>query len=138
MKLNTHFTLPAALLALALGTAPVMAQGPGPAPDQAPAPGAPDAPAPGGEPQATMVQGELLRVDADKQMFWVEGADRREFQFRYTPDTEVTGEAQNLEGLATKTGTRVTVEFRAKGGEAIATTITIHAQAQEPSLEPQR
>ena len=129
MKLTVHFTLPAALLALTLGAAPVLAQAPVPAPDQAPAPGA--------QARATMVQGELLRVDAEKRMFWIEGADQKELQFRYTEATEVTGEAQNLEGLATKTRSRVTVEFRAEGGEALATKIAIHAQDQaQPSPQP--
>lgn len=129
MKLSVHFTLPAALLALAIGTAPVMAQAPAPAPAQPPAPGA--------QARATMVQGELVRVDADKQMLWIEGADGKEIQFRYTAATEVSGEAQNVEGLATKTGTRVTVEFRVEGSEAIATKIVIHAQEQsQPSPQP--
>lgn len=76
-------------------------------------------------------QGELLRVDAETKMFWIETADGKEQQFTYNDNTEVTGEAENVEGLSTHAGTRVNVEYRAEGEAAVATKIAIQPEAAE-------
>jgi hypothetical protein len=123
MTLNIRCALPTAALALALGAGPLAAQGPAPAPGPAPSPDS--------QQQTMNAQGELLRVDLEKKMFWIEAAAGQEREFSFTDTTEVTGGAENVEGLAGKAGTRVTVEYRAEGGRDVATKIAIEAQSSD-------
>jgi hypothetical protein len=129
MKLNIGPGFSAvAALALTLSAPPLWAQ------SQAPAPPSQQ------QPQAMSAQGELLRVDLEKKQFWIEDASGKEVQFRFTEATEVTGQVKNIEGLATKTGTRVAVQYRAEGGGAVATKIDIQASAADgakPEPRPQ-
>ena len=124
MKFGSKFTISAAVLGLALASAPVMAQD---SPAQPPA--ANRAPAA----QAKTVQGELLKVDTDKKLLRIKAADNKEMEFRFTTETEVTGEGQNIEGLATKTGTKVSVDYRGEGSNMVATKIAIQAAEARPS-----
>lgn len=128
MKLN-KITVPAAILTLALGVTPLAAQTPAPSTQPASGPAAQSAPRRGVEAKASSVQGELLRVDMDKKMVVIEAADGKEQSFRFNDDTEISGAAQNVEGLATKTGTRVTVEFEGAAASAVAKKISIQAAA---------
>jgi hypothetical protein len=132
MKLN-KITVPAAILTLALGAAPLAAQTPAPSTQPAAGASAQSAPRQGAEARSSSVQGELLRVDMDKKMVVIEAADGKEQSFRFNDDTEISGAAQNVEGLATKTGTRVTVEFEGAAASAVAKKISIQAAAATPS-----
>lgn len=134
MTIESRVTISAAMLALALGSTPLLAQ-------QSPAqpPAADRAPAV----QTKTVQGELVRVDTDKKVVRIKAADEKEMEFRFTSDTEVTGESRNVEGLATKTGTRVSVDYRGEGSNMVATKIAIQpedsktpAPAPAPSPQP--
>jgi hypothetical protein len=132
MKLDARFVVPAAALAVALVGAPVQAQDQGQARPAAPAQ-AQSQPSQSQQAQAKAetktALGELARVDAEKHMFWIKGADDKEMQFTYNDDTEVTGEAKNVEGLSTEAGSRVTVEYRTEGATSVATKITIQPEA---------
>jgi hypothetical protein len=134
MKLDTRFALPVAILTVTLVSGPVAAQEQEQAPDevqvQQSQPQASEAQA-SQEAEAMTAQGELLRVDAETKMFWIETADGNEQQFTYNDNTEVTGEAENVEGLSTHAGTRVNVEYRAEGEAAVATKIAIQPEAAE-------
>jgi len=138
-----RFTIiPAAVVAVALSAAPLMAQTPAPAPQPEPQREAPATPAPAPEQaqQSMSVEGELLRVDAEAKQFWVRSADG-EKQFSFNDETEITGEDQNVEGLATMTGTRVKVDYKAEGTTAVATKIAIQARTELPaptSPQPQQ
>jgi hypothetical protein len=139
MKLDTRFALPVAILTVTLVSGPVAAQEQEQAPDevqvQQSQPQASEAQASEAqasqEAEAMTAQGELLRVDAETKMFWIETADGKEQQFTYNDNTEVTGEAENVEGLSTHAGTRVNVEYRAEGEAAVATKIAIQPEAAE-------
>lgn len=131
MHFTTRMIIPAAALALTLGAAPLMAQQPAPA--QEPQQQAPAAPEQARESQQAMsVEGELLRVDVDAKHLWVRSAEG-EKQFSFNDQTEITGEGRNVEGLATMTGTRVKVEYKAEGTTAVATKIDIQARAEAPA-----
>jgi hypothetical protein len=133
MHFTTRMIIPAAALALTIGSAPLMAQQPAPAPPQGPQQQAPAEPGQARESQQAMsVEGELLRVDVDAKHLWVRSAEG-EKQFSFTDQTEITGEGRNVEGLATMTGTRVKVEYKAEGATAVATKIDIQARAEQPA-----
>jgi hypothetical protein len=131
MHFTTRMIIPAAALAVTLGVTPLMAQQP--AQPQAPQQPAPAAPEQARESQQAMsVEGELLRVDVDAKHLWVRSAEG-EKQFSFNDQTEITGEGRNVEGLATMTGTRVKVEYKAEGTTAVATKIDIQARAEAPA-----
>jgi hypothetical protein len=137
MKLDARFVFPAAALAVALVGAPVQAQDQGevrPAPAQAQSQPSQDQDQARAETKTA--QGELARVDAEKHMFWIKDADDKEMQFSYNDDTEVTGEAKNVEGLSTEAGSRVSVEYRTEGTTAVATKITIQADTDTDAVVP--
>lgn len=128
MKLASRFTISAAMLTLALGSTPLMAQQPAeraePQVDQAP------------KPQTKSIMGELLRVDVEKQLVRIKAADDKEMEFKFTADTEVTGESKNVEGLATKTGTKVSVDYTGEGSNMVATKIAIQPSDSERAPAP--
>ena len=127
MKLDSRFVVPAAIVALTLVGGPVSAQE-----QEQRAPSQSEVQAQESQEsqdEAKTAQGELLRVDAETKMFWIKGADDKEQQFSYTEATEVTGEAENVEGLSGEAGTRVTVDYRSEGEKAVATKIAIHPEA---------
>lgn len=103
------------------------AQQPEPLRLTAPAPhvvqAAPPAQAP---PQTQTAQGELLDVDAKASTFTIK-APTTELTFRYNDQTKVTGDQKGLSGLATMTGSQVTVQFRKDGQMNLATSIDVRA-----------
>jgi len=139
MKLESKFTIPAAMLALSLAGSPVFAGQSQPAsPQPAQPPTASQAPAA----QSQTVLGELVKVDVDKKVLKIKAAGDKEMEFRFTAATEVTGESRNVEGLATKTGTKVSVDYQGEGKNMVATKIAIqdadsNAAAPAPAPAPQ-
>lgn len=64
--------------------------------------------------QGTQIfEGELTKVDAAAKSLWVKNSAGKEMQFRYTDQTQISGAEGGVEGLATKSGTPVTVHFDA-------------------------
>jgi glucose/arabinose dehydrogenase len=61
--------------------------------------------------QATTLQGELVRVDAEAKLLVVKGADNKEVEFAYTDSTQISGAQDSAAGLATMKEGRVTVHF---------------------------
>ncbi len=57
------------------------------------------------------VQGQLVKVDADNQVFTIKQENGEEVQFHYDTNTEVQGSQTTVQGLASETGTRVSVQY---------------------------
>ena len=74
---------------------------------------------------AASVQGELVKVDADAKSLTIKAADGKDMQFTYNEQTEVAGARDGVAGLATKAGSKVTVQFTEKDGAKIATKIEV-------------
>lgn len=81
--------------------------------------------------RASRAQGELVKVDADAKMITIKNAEGAELQFAFNDKTEVSGEQGGVAGLATKAGTKVTVEYTEEGGAKLATRIAVSAPPQQ-------
>ena len=119
-------------LAAALFVAPTLAAAQAPAPQtppqsEPPAAAAPAQPAPKSE--AALVRGELVKVDADGKKITVKGADGVETEFAYNDATEIVGGRDAAAGLATKSGSKVVVEYTSDKGVKTATKIEIQGSA---------
>jgi hypothetical protein len=56
-------------------------------------------------------EGELMKVDATAKTLTVKSSEGREMEFRYNDQTLISGADGGVEGLATKSGTAVSVHF---------------------------
>jgi Cu/Ag efflux protein CusF len=121
----SKMTFPA--LAAALFVAPALAAAQSPSPSPSPAPT--QAPAPStAEPRAQKAQtakGELVKVDADAKTITIKGADGVETEFAYTATTDVPGASEGVSGLATKSGSKVTVHYTTDMGKKTVTKIEV-------------
>ena len=121
MKKMTYLAAAALFVAPALAGAQSPSPSPSPAPTQAPAPSA-------AEPRADKAEkakGELVKVDATAKTITIKGADGVETEFAYTATTEVPGASDGVAGLATKSGSKVTVHFTSDMGKKTATKIEV-------------
>jgi hypothetical protein len=124
MKLTLRTFVALVALAFAVNA---YAQAASPAPQgQAPAAQAPAAPAQQAPGQAAVAtaQGELLEVDAKANTFSIKTA-AAEMKFRYDDSTKVSGAQKGVAGLATMTGSQVTVQYKKEGANNIATSIEV-------------
>ena len=122
MRKMTFPALAAALfIAPALAGAQSPSPSPAPAPTQAPAPSAAEPKAD----KAMTAKGELVKVDADAKTITIKGADGVETEFAYTATTDVKGGSDGVAGLATKSGSKVTVHFTSDMGKKTATKIEV-------------
>ena len=76
---------------------------------------------------ALSAEGEMSRIDSQKQLLWIKTADGTEMQFSYTKDTPVVGGSNSVEGLndLSGKGTHVKVQYEDKGVAHNATRIEI-------------
>ena len=76
---------------------------------------------------ALSAEGEMSRIDSQKQVFWIKTADGTEMQFSYTKDTPVVGGSNSAEGLndLSGKGSHLKVQYEDKGGAHNATRIEI-------------
>ena len=120
-------TFPA--LAAALFVVPALAAAQSPSPSPSPSPAPTQAPAPStAEPRADKAQtakGELVKVDADAKTITIKGADGVETEFAYTATTDVPGASEGVAGLATKSGSKVTVHYTTEMGKKTASKIEV-------------
>ena len=65
------------------------------------------------------------RVDADAKKITIKGADGVETEFAYSAATEVAGGREGVSGLATKSGSKVTVHYTSDMGTKTATKIEV-------------
>ena len=56
-------------------------------------------------------EGELMKVDATAKTLSVKNSQGQEIEFRYSDQTVISGADGGVEGLATKSGTPVSVHF---------------------------
>ena len=56
-------------------------------------------------------EGELMKVDATAKTLSVKSSDGQQMEFRYNDQTLISGADGGVEGLATKSGTPVSVSF---------------------------
>jgi hypothetical protein len=126
-----------ALAAAALFVAPALAGAQSPSPSPSPSPAPTQAPSPtASEPRADQAdkadkaqsaKGELVKVDAVAKTISVKGADGVETEYAYNDTTEVAGGREGVAGLATKSGSKVTVHFKNDMGKKTATKIEVAA-----------
>ena len=76
---------------------------------------------------ALSAEGEMSRIDSQKQLLWIKTADGTEMQFSYTKDTPVVGGSNSVEGLndLSGKGSQLKVQYEDKGGAHNATRIEI-------------
>ena len=55
--------------------------------------------------------GVLMRVDDTAKTLSVKSAEGQEMEFRYNDQTQISGAESGIQGLATKNGTGVSVQF---------------------------
>jgi len=76
------------------------------------------------EAQTQTSQGELLDVDVKASSLTIQ-TPTAEMTFRYNDQTKVSGTQKGLSGLATMTGSQVTVQFRKEGQMNVAMAIDV-------------
>jgi hypothetical protein len=109
--ITTRALIACAAAALILGATPLMAQQAPSAQAQAPA--------------ARTAQGQLMRVDTEARTLSIQSAQGSPMVFHYTADTKVVGADRGVAGLATMTGSPVTVQYVQQDKDNIATQIEI-------------
>jgi hypothetical protein len=80
--------------------------------------------------QTQTAQGELLDVDGKANTFTIK-TQTGEMTFRYNDQTKVTGAQKGVSGLATMTGSQVTVMYRKEGQINLATSIDVKGNAPQ-------
>lgn len=107
---------------------------------QPPATQAPPRQSPPQSAEAKLVaNGELVRVDSKAKTFTIRAASpsasapgaalaSMPTEFTYNDSTKVTGSEKTVEGLATMSGSEVTVHYTKQADKNLATEIEIHAQ----------
>ena len=76
--------------------------------------------------EASMAQGQLVRVDTRANTIEIKTASGSDMQFRYTDQTKITGASEGVSGLATMAGADVTVQYTKQGQDNIASAITVN------------
>jgi hypothetical protein len=72
--------------------------------------------------------GELIRVSPDTKLIVVKSPAGKEMEFTYSDQTVVTGAQKNAAGLASSSGSEVTVSYRVEAKANIATRIDVRGK----------
>ncbi len=72
-----------------------------------------------------LAQGELLKVDTEAMTLTIKNTEGSDIQFQYNSDTKVEGTTNGIQGLSTKTGTRVVIHYKEQSDRKLATRIEI-------------
>ena len=100
---------------------------------------APGAAAPAAQAQAALTaDGELVSVDVKTNMISIKTATAPEMKFKFDDKTTVTGGQKGVAGLATMTGSQVSIQYRKDGADNHATSITVKPAAAAPRTEAPR
>jgi hypothetical protein len=78
--------------------------------------------------QTQTASGELVKVDAKDSMLTVKTATG-EVSIKYDDSTKVSGASRNTAGLATMSGSQVTIRYRKDGATNLATSIEVKPAA---------
>ena len=111
MPLVKRALIALAAIVLIAGAIPIYAQDSGGARQQQPA--------------ASVASGELVKIDTSAKTIVVKTESEPEMQFTYTDATKVTGAEKGVAGLATMTGSSLTIHYTKKGQENVATEIAV-------------
>jgi hypothetical protein len=104
------------------------------APPSSAAPASPAAPADQAGAAAQTATGELVSVDAKANSMTVK-TTTGEVIIKYDDSTKVSGASRNTAGLATMSGSQVTVRYRKDGASNLATSIEVKpAAGASPAL----
>ena len=80
------------------------------------------------QPAASVASGELVKIDTSAKMIVIKTESDPQMQFSYTDATKVTGAEKGVAGLATMTGSSVTVHYTKKGQDNVATEIEVQSK----------
>ncbi len=72
-----------------------------------------------------VAQGELVRVDTEAQTLTIKSPTGEEIDFQYNSDTKVEGSTSGVQGLSTKTGTRLMVHYKDQSSSKLAVRVEI-------------
>ena len=94
-----------------------------------PGPSAPQAQAPAQAPAQALAtaQGELLEVDTKANTLSIK-TPTAEMKFKFDDQTKVAGAQKGVAGLATMTGSQVTIQYKKDGQANLATNIEVKAE----------
>jgi hypothetical protein len=93
-----------------------------------PAAPSPSAAAPAQAAQTLTASGELVSVDAKEDTMTVKTATG-EIKIKYDNETKVSGASRNTAGLATMSGSQVTIRYKKDGASNVATSIEVKPAA---------
>jgi hypothetical protein len=77
------------------------------------------------QPAASVASGELVKIDTSAKTIVLKTESNPEMQFSYTDATKVTGADKGVAGLATMTGSSLTIRYTKKGEDNVATEIAV-------------
>jgi hypothetical protein len=106
-------------------------------PSPRPEPAAPTAaPMPQENPSASAksqtAKGELVSVDDVAKSITIKDETGAELKFTYDDKTDVSGAKEGVAGLATRSGSKVTVKFKEEGASKLATKIEVQRAPGSP------
>jgi maltose-binding protein MalE len=78
------------------------------------------------QPREQTLSGTLMSVDPDAMTFVVQDASGNQITFHYDDQTQVAGSDETVEGLASQSGTQVTVTYHEEDSARMATKIEIN------------
>jgi hypothetical protein len=81
--------------------------------------------------KSSVARGELVKVDTAARTIVIRTESGPQMQFSYTAETKVVGAEKGVAGLATMTGTPVTVEFTRHEQTNLAKEIEVHQKKQQ-------
>jgi hypothetical protein len=128
-----------AVTLMTYGTALAQAPQQPPSPSSPPAaqsPAVPPSSSAGAQADTQTATGELVSIDAKDSTMKVKTASG-EVTIKYDDDTKVSGASRNTAGLATMSGSQVTVRYKKEGATNMATSIEVKPSAGAgPSSRP--
>ena len=77
------------------------------------------------QPAASVASGELVKIDTSAKTIVIKTESEPQMQFSYTDATKVTGADKGVAGLATMTGSSLTVHYNKRGQNNVATEIEV-------------
>ena len=82
-------------------------------------------------------EGEITKIDDQKQLIRIKTSDGKELEFSFNKDTQVEGAGKTVEGLAKMSGNHLSIHYKSEGGANMASRIEVHAQSTEkPAKSP--
>lgn len=74
---------------------------------------------------ASVASGELVKIDTSAKTIVMKTESDPQMQFSYTDATKITGADKGVAGLATMTGSSLTIHYTKKGQDNVATEIEV-------------